>query len=395
MAAAAPAMARALLLCLVAASLALSSSAQSCTTLTFSRSGDFALCSSLQRLSSTLHWTYHPSNGTVDIAFRAPQSNTGWVAWGINPQALRMTGTQALVAFVNGSTGRVAPYTTSVTVAPLQPSSITIPATNLQGDFSGGFYTIYATLQLTNNETRVNQVWQSSTAFSGGFPAGHATTGENVQSLGTLDFLSGESTAATNNIIRRRNRHGVLNAVSWGVLMPMGAIIARYLRVFKSADPAWFYLHVGCQCSAYIVGVAGWGTGLKLGSDSVDIKHNLHRNIGITLFCLATLQVFALLLRPNKDHKYRIFWNVYHWSVGYAVIILSIVNIFEGFDILEPAKKWKRIYVGILIALGAVALVLEVFTWGVVLRRRSRGGEKSHHGAANGAANGYGDRQAV
>ncbi|MQL69646.1 hypothetical protein Taro_001947 [Colocasia esculenta] len=195
MAAAASTVARALLLCLVAASLALSSSAQSCTTLTFPRSGDFALCRSLQRLGSTLHWTYHPSNGTVDIAFRAPQSNTGWVAWGINPQALRMTGTQALVAFVNGSTGRVAPYTTSVTVAPLQPSSITIPATNLQGDFSGGFYTIYATLQLTNNQTRVNQVWQSSTAFSGGFPAGHATTGENVQSLGSLDFLSGESTS--------------------------------------------------------------------------------------------------------------------------------------------------------------------------------------------------------
>lgn len=32
--------------------------------------------------------------------------------------------------------------------------------------------------------------------------------------------------------------HGVLNVVSWGILMPIGVIIARYLRVFKSADPA-------------------------------------------------------------------------------------------------------------------------------------------------------------
>ena len=76
--------------------------------------------------------------------------------------------------------------------------------------------------------------------------------------------------------------------------MPVGAIIARYLKVFKSADPAWFYLHVTCQTSAYIVGVAGWGTGLKLGSDSVGIKYNTHRALGITLFCLGTLQVYDL-----------------------------------------------------------------------------------------------------
>ncbi|KAI3809693.1 hypothetical protein L1987_19291 [Smallanthus sonchifolius] len=41
--------------------------------------------------------------------------------------------------------------------------------------------------------------------------------------------------------------HGVLNAVSWGVLMPMGAMV----------DPAWFYIHVDCQIIAYGVGVAG------------------------------------------------------------------------------------------------------------------------------------------
>jgi hypothetical protein len=73
--------------------------------------------------------------------------------------------------------------------------------------------------------------------------------------------------------------------------MPLGAVIARYLKVFKSADPAWFYLHVTCQTAAYIVGVAGWGTGLKLGSDSVGVTYSTHRALGITLFCLGTLQV--------------------------------------------------------------------------------------------------------
>lgn len=170
--------------------------------------------------------------------------------------------------------------------------------------------------------------------------------------------------------------------------MPLGVIIARYLRVFKSADPAWFYLHAACQCSAYIIGVSGWGLGLKLGSESKGITYHSHRDIGIALFCLATLQVFALLLRPNKDNKYRIYWNVYHHLVGYSVIVLSVVNIFKGFDILDPAKKWKHAYIAIIATLGGVALVLEAATWAIVLKRKSRSPEKFEYGT-----NGYGGRQ--
>lgn len=82
-----------------------------------------------------------------------------------------------------------------------------------------------------------------------------------------------------------------MNAVSWGILMPIGAIVARYLKVFNSADPTWFYLHITCQSTAYMAGVAGWATGLKLGRDSSGIQYDAHRIIGIILFCLATLQV--------------------------------------------------------------------------------------------------------
>lgn len=83
----------------------------------------------------------------------------------------------------------------------------------------------------------------------------------------------------------------MVNAISWGILLPVGAIIARYVKVFKSADPAWFYLHVACQCSAYIVGLAGWILGLQLGSDSKGITYHKHRNLGIAIFTLATVQV--------------------------------------------------------------------------------------------------------
>lgn len=83
------------------------------------------------------------------------------------------------------------------------------------------------------------------------------------------------------------------------------------------------------------------------------------------------LQIFALFLRPKKEHKLRFYWNIYHHGVGYAILTLGIINVFKGLNILDPEKKWKSTYVSILIVLGAIAVLLELFTWIVVWRRRS------------------------
>ncbi|GAB4825265.1 hypothetical protein Ancab_008137 [Ancistrocladus abbreviatus] len=367
--------------------------AQSCSSYSFSSNKVFDSCNDLPVLNAFLYWTYNSSTGTADIAFRVTGVSTSdWVAWAINPNASGMIGAQALVAYQNSS-GAIHAYTSSVTGygTQLAESKLSFSVSNISAEMpSSTQMIIFAKVQLPS--TTVNQVWQVG-PVSSDTPQAHSTTGDNVKSTGTVNFLSGQVSGGGGggSRLRKKNVHGVLNAVSWGTLMPMGVIIARYMKVFKAADPAWFYLHITCQFSAYVVGVAGWGTGLKLGSESSGVYH-AHRNIGIALFSLATLQVFALLLRPNKDHKYRLYWNIYHHSIGYTVIVLSIINIFKGLDILDPAKKWKRAYIGILIFLGSIALILEAFTWLIVLKRkRAAASDKfsnSHPHTANGT-NGY------
>lgn len=166
----------------------------------------------------------------------------------------------------------------------------------------------------------------------------------------------------------------------------MGAIVARYIKTFKSADPAWFYVHVACQLIGYGVGVAGWATGIHLGNLSKGITYSLHRNIGIAVFALGTLQIFALFLRPKKEHKLRVYWNVYHHSVGYTILILGIVNIFKGMNILSVEQKWKTAYIIAIGILGGIAVVLEVITWSIVLKRRKTEQDKAYNG---GASNGH------
>ncbi|KAL9241169.1 hypothetical protein vseg_015311 [Gypsophila vaccaria] len=379
-------------------------SAQSCKSFSFQNNKLFSTCNDLPVLNSFLYWTYNSTTGTADIAFRAtgvnPSSN--WVAWALNPTGQGMVGAQALVALQSSSSVSMRAYTSSVPsylITTLTQSNLSFEVSGLTATSSENEIIIFATIKPPT--ATVNQAWQVG-PISGGNPAAHTQGGPNFNSFSTINFLTGQTSSSGSvggSRQRNKNTHGVLNAISWGTLMPLGAIIARYLRVFKSADPAWFYMHITCQCSAYILGVAGWGMGLKLGSQSVGIVYNPHRNIGIALFCLATLQVFALFLRAHKDTKYRLYWNIYHHATGYTVIILSVINVYKGFDILEPLQKWKTTYTVIIIILGVIALLLEAFTWAVVLKRKKTNNPEKHaNGHSNGNGNGnnpYGARDGV
>ncbi|KAB2637602.1 auxin-induced in root cultures protein 12-like [Pyrus ussuriensis x Pyrus communis] len=363
-----------------------------CENYKFNNNKVFTSCTILPHLSSFLHWSFEQSTGKLQMAYRhTGVSASSWVAWAINPDLSKasaaMPGAQALVAWPQSSgtprvyTSPILSYSTN-----LAEGNLTYEVTDLTAEYlNNDEMIIFATWTLPTNSTTILQVWQVG-PVSNGAPGIHETVAANLNAKGTLNLLSGQtaSTGGSSSTTRKRNRHGVLNAVSWGILMPFGAMVARYLKVFKSADPAWFYLHAACQTSAYAVGVAGWATGIKLGDDSASIKYGTHRNLGIALFALGTLQVFALLLRPNKDHKFRFYWNIYHHATGYTVIILSIVNIFKGFDILNPDDKWKKAYIGVIIALGVQAALLEAYTWYIVLKRKKSEKETQASNGVNG-----------
>ncbi|RDX78558.1 Cytochrome b561 and DOMON domain-containing protein, partial [Mucuna pruriens] len=369
--------------------LAGTASSLTCTTqkLTDARNRLYSNCADLPVLGSFLHWTHDPANASLAVAFvAAPPSPGGWISWGINPTATGMAGAQVLAAFMND--GAVAVKTFDLkSYSSIVPGKLSFDVWDVRGEAVGGVMRIFATVKVSEKGESVNHVWQVGPSVTAGRLDKHDFNPPNLNSKGMLSFNGGQGTQVSlvDPITKKKNIHGILNAVSWGVLFPLGVIIARYMRTFPSADPAWFYLHVSCQVSAYVIGVAGWGTGMKLGSDSEGIQYSVHRNIGITLFCLATLQIFALFLRPVKDHKYRYIWNIYHHSVGYSIVIMGIINIFRGFSMLNPDKKWKSTYSIVLIALGVVALFLEVITWIVVLKRKSKKSTtKTYDGYDNG-----------
>ncbi|XP_057513253.1 cytochrome b561 and DOMON domain-containing protein At4g12980-like [Actinidia eriantha] len=159
----------------------------------------------------------------------------------------------------------------------------------------------------------------------------HDLSGSHLQSMGTLNLTSGQALAShggdSNTVLKIS--HGVLNTVSWGIMMPLGFMAARYLKaVGPSTDPLWFYLHIALQLPGYIIGMTGGATGLLLLlRKSSGIRQPCHMGIGILLCCLGLLQVSALIFRPAKDHKYKYIWNRFHHGTGYTVLLLGFVNI--------------------------------------------------------------------
>lgn len=202
---------RSLLVSCVLFSLYLSTTAQSCAKYNFASNQVFSSCNDLPYLNSYLHWTYNPSSQTVQIAYRhSGASSSRWVAWAINPSSKGMVGSQALVAYQK-SDGTIRAYTSPVTSyqTGLQEGDLSFPVSDLTATYSNNEFIIFATLKLQNLSSSVNQVWQEG-PLSNDSPGMHPISGPNVQSIGTLNFLSGESgttagSGSVNSKIKKKN----------------------------------------------------------------------------------------------------------------------------------------------------------------------------------------------
>lgn len=138
------------------------SPAQTCSNYTFIDNRMFSSCKDLPFFKAHFHWSYHPSNKSMNIAYRA-QSSTEWVAWGINSMRYAMVGTQAIVEFRN-SNGTIRAYTTSINSynPSMKPNVIRFSISKLYAEYFNREMMIFVVVvRLLDKVTDVNHVWQT------------------------------------------------------------------------------------------------------------------------------------------------------------------------------------------------------------------------------------------
>lgn len=84
-----------------------------------------------------------------------------------------------------------------------------------------------------------------------------------------------------------KRSHGLLGIFGWGLILPCGALIARFL---KHKEPLWYYMHTAIQFVGFIIILAGVVVGQAL-YNHIHADVAAHRGIGYFALSLSIVQV--------------------------------------------------------------------------------------------------------
>ncbi|KAE8685295.1 Cytochrome b561 and DOMON domain-containing protein [Hibiscus syriacus] len=158
----------------------------------------YANCTELPVLNSTLHFTYDATNSSLSIAFSVPPPKPdGWIAWAVNPTATGMAGSQALLAFkANGSmvvkTYNISSYSSVV------EGKLSFDVWDLEAESDkDGKMVIYGSVKVAASAKKLNQVWQVGQGGVDGHPMKHEFAKANLAAVGELQLVEKLSPAAS------------------------------------------------------------------------------------------------------------------------------------------------------------------------------------------------------
>ena len=215
-------------------------------------------------------------------------------------------------------------------------------------------------------------------------PTSVAYHGPNNRAINRVSFVTGAVQAVADPLLHWKRAHAALMAVAFGFLIPLGILFARF---FKGWGPRWFHLHRTFVLSGLVLVIAGFVIAVnKLGP----VTHATHRGIGIYVVAAMLFQPLNAIIRPpppgvgvgEKSTTLRLVWQaLHHWNARVAYV-LAIVNVYIGFDILDPAAKWVVVFSVLWGAVMLVGVVLQV--WVIYERSVGGGGGLGQGGKAEG-----------
>ncbi|XP_039117445.1 cytochrome b561 and DOMON domain-containing protein At3g61750 [Dioscorea cayenensis subsp. rotundata] len=301
---------------------------------------------------------YSQSQDNVLSVVLSAVYTVGWVGMGFSKDGM-MVGSSAMVGWI-GKTGRA--HIRRYYLRGQSSSQVIVNEGQLQTTDVSPMVILYgANIYLAFQLKFSAPLSQQELLFAVGsrIPVNYRLTEHDDKTSVSFDFAAGSSSPSSSYPYQLKRNHGALNIFGWGVLLPIGAIIARYC---KQWDPLWFYLHVGIQFFGFIIGLSGIVCGVAL-YNKLHSSVSAHRGLGIFIFVLGILQIIAFFLRPDKDSKIRKYWNWYHHWSGRLALFLASVNIVYGIQVAHAGSSWKVGY-GINLAFLLIAvIVLEILSW--------------------------------
>jgi Cytochrome domain of cellobiose dehydrogenase len=236
-----------------------------------------------------------------------------------------------------------------------------------------------------------NPFVQAATVTQSAGSSQPSSPGNRDESSSGSSSDSSKSSESESNNSQVRRSHGIIMAVVFLFLFPIGALMT-YLPFSRKI----LFAHVPLQLLSVSLLIVAMALGVKLGVD-IDAYDEYHQIIGyITVSCLVLFQPALGLIqhvRFRKVEKRTIFGYVHQW-LGRILILLGIVNGGLGLRISgeigsEDVPRWSVIAYGV--AAGVVGLLYIAVVSGSGLIRKRKSGSKEEIKQRNGNAdkNGY------
>ncbi len=175
-----------------------------------------------------------------------------------------------------------------------------------------------------------------------------------------LDWWLGPlSGASTHNVDGWMIWHARMMVLSWAVLLPLGALTARYFKVMPKQDwpreldnRAWWHAHRLLQYGGMVLMMVGvwlaWNEGSQSSAAAV-----WHSYLGWSVIVLGVSQIVAAWARGSKggptdvqlrgDHydmtQHRLWFEAIHKTGGWLAIALAVVTICFGLWSAD-APRW-------------------------------------------------------
>ena len=154
-------------------------------------------------------------------------------------------------------------------------------------------------------------------------------------------------TCETHTLVNKLHiAHGVLMSIAWGVLLPVGIIIARFYRhVQPRTGPRafWFLHHQIFQYSGTIIAATAFIIALYMCRNTGNFI-NAHGKLGLVVMILGLLQPLNAWIRPHPGAPYRTLWSAWHKTSGYCAAVLAIAAIFLGLAQVDAATRFRVAY---------------------------------------------------
>ncbi|GFH49968.1 hypothetical protein CTEN210_06444 [Chaetoceros tenuissimus] len=153
--------------------------------------------------------------------------------------------------------------------------------------------------------------------------------------------------------------HIVSMYLSWGILLPIGAIIPLAFKNSFKAKDTWFKVHQIMQTTGVIFMCTGCAVVFINALTHFDSSHKV---LGLIVFVMAVLQTLNGFMRPKavqeKKSKSRLLWETVHRYVGRSTLLLAWVNMYMGITYLEDMYSLNPTGTKILIGVQSVLIAI-------------------------------------